>query len=134
MLQKFTLETRNKTCLVDITTEVQKIVGASGVKSGTCIVFVPHTTAAVTLNEHADPDVSTDLLSQLDAIVPQHSRYLHSEGNSPGHIKATLVGNSQTIILENGELFLGTWQGIFFCEFDGPRTRTVYIKITPETA
>jgi secondary thiamine-phosphate synthase enzyme len=107
-------------------------VASSGIESGICYLFVLHTTAAITVNEHADPSVVKDIAAQLDAMVPQHSNYRHAEGNSPAHIKASLLGSSETLLVEGGKLVLGTWQGIFFCEFDGPRNRTLLIKIVPE--
>jgi len=116
----------------DITEEVQAMVKSSGIESGICHVFVPHTTAAITVNENADPSVAADITTQLEVIVPKHSGYRHMEGNAPAHIKASLVGNSQTLLVEGGKLVLGTWQGIFFCEFDGPRNRTIQIKIVPD--
>jgi secondary thiamine-phosphate synthase enzyme len=100
-----------------------------GVKEGICFIFVPHTTAAVTINENADPSVSKDMIMELNKIVPFQDRYQHLEGNSPAHIKASLLGPSQTVFIESGRLVLGTWQGIFFCEFDGPRSRKVYVKV-----
>jgi secondary thiamine-phosphate synthase enzyme len=124
-----TVETRAQTELVDITAQVGRIVAESSVRSGLCLVYVPHTTAGVTINENADPSVRTDLLMVLNRLVPWTADYRHLEGNSPAHVKATLVGASQTIAVENGHLVLGTWQGIFFCEFDGPRRRTVHVRI-----
>jgi secondary thiamine-phosphate synthase enzyme len=126
------MQTHSRVDFQDITREVQNIVASSGVKSGICYLFVLHTTAAVTVNEHADPSVVKDIASQLDAMIPQHSNYLHMEGNSPAHIKASLLGSSETVIIEGGKLILGTWQGIFFCEFDGPRSRSVLVKIVPD--
>ena len=116
----------------NITRTVRETVTSSGVKSGVCHVFVPHTTAGVTINEHADPSVVQDIAAELEKMVPQHSRYRHMEGNSPAHIKASLVGSSQTIFVEDGRPVLGTWQGVFFCEFDGPRNRSLLIKIVPD--
>jgi secondary thiamine-phosphate synthase enzyme len=113
----------------DITGKVQEIIDSSDVVNGICYLFVPHTTAAVMINEHADPDVVEDIGAQLDLIAPQHSKYRHKEGNSPAHIKASLIGESKVILLEHGHLALGTWQGIFFCEFDGPRRRSLMVKI-----
>jgi secondary thiamine-phosphate synthase enzyme len=100
------------------------------VQSGICHVFVPHTTAGLTINEHADPNVTRDIAAQLDSMVPQHSHYQHAEGNAPAHIKASLIGSSVTVFVEEQRLVLGTWQGIFLCEFDGPRQRTVLVKVT----
>jgi secondary thiamine-phosphate synthase enzyme len=124
-----TVETRAQTELVDITAEVGRMVTESGRRRGLCLVYVPHTTAGVTINENADPSVSADLLMVLNQMVPWKADYRHREGNSPAHVKASLVGASQTIAVENGRLVLGTWQGIFFCEFDGPRIRSVQVRI-----
>ncbi len=115
----------------DITGWVRKEVRESGVKEGICVVYVPHTTAGVTINENADPAVVEDIISHTGKIISEHERYRHSEGNSPAHIKASLFGFSQSIIINGGDLVLGTWQGIYFCEFDGPRTRNVYLQIVP---
>ena len=109
------------------------MVQSSGIKSGVCYVLVPHTTAAVTVNEHADPSVVSDIAVQLQDLVPEHRNYHHLEGNAPAHIKATMVGNSAVLLLEGGKLILGTWQGIFFCEFDGPRSRTLLVKIVADS-
>lgn len=114
---------------VDITSIVKEEVIKSGVRDGIVTIFIPHTTAGVTINENADPDVVYDMLLGLDKAFPVHNGYRHMEGNSHAHIKASLMGPSCTVIIENGELRLGTWQGIYFCEFDGPRNRKVYIKI-----
>ncbi|MCX6570867.1 MAG: secondary thiamine-phosphate synthase enzyme YjbQ [Candidatus Aminicenantes bacterium] len=123
------IRTRAKEEFVDLTTELDRIVTASGVASGVCVVAVPHTTAGVTVNENADPDVRADLLMTLRRIVPDTLPYAHAEGNSPAHVKAAFVGSSVSLIVEDGCLRLGTWQGVFFCEFDGPRTRKVWIQI-----
>ncbi len=117
--------------MVDITDDVRKAVRESRVSSGLCSVFVPHTTAAVTINENADPDVPRDILTALDRVIPLHDNYRHIEGNAAAHIKASLVGASEQIFIEKGELVLGTWQSVFFCEFDGPRTRRILIKVHP---
>jgi secondary thiamine-phosphate synthase enzyme len=114
---------------MDITHDVQEAVKKTGVAEGICFVFVPHTTAGVTINENADPNVSKDIIMELNKLVPSQDRYLHLEGNSPAHIKASLTGFSQGIFIESRKLVLGTWQGIFFCEFDGPRNRKVYVKV-----
>lgn len=124
-----TVNTRSQTELVDITAEVGRIVAKSGVRQGLCMVYVPHTTAGVTINESADPSVRADLLMVLNQMVPWKADYRHIEGNSPAHVKSSLVGTSQTVAIENGTLVLGTWQGIFFCEFDGPRQRSVHLRI-----
>jgi secondary thiamine-phosphate synthase enzyme len=113
----------------DITGEVRDAVGRSGVKNGVCFVFVPHTTAGILINEHADPAVAEDIADQLESIVPREKHYRHLEGNAPAHIKASLIGDSRTLFIEDGKLLLGTWQGIFFGEFDGPRTRNVMVKV-----
>ena len=113
----------------DITAEVQQEVSKSGVQDGLCVIFVPHTTAAVTINENADPDVVRDFTTEIDKIVPWEDDYHHMEGNSAAHLKSSIIGFSETVIIENGRLALGTWQGIYFCEYDGPRTRKVWIKI-----
>ena len=105
----------------------------SGVKSGLCIVYVPHTTAAVTINENADPDVQRDIMDQLARVVPQQGGYHHMEGNSDAHIKASMIGFSATLLVEDGAIVLGTWQGVFFCEFDGSRSRHVYVKVIPDS-
>ena len=122
------LETQAREELVDITARVRKEIVSSGVKGGICYVHVPHTTAAVTINENADPSVKEDILMTLRKIVPDSLPYRHSEGNSPAHVKACLTGSSVNVIIDEGQLSLGTWQGIFFCEFDGPRSRRVFIK------
>jgi secondary thiamine-phosphate synthase enzyme len=123
------IRTRAKEEFVDLTAEVGRVVAASGVASGVCVVTVPHTTAGVTVNENADPDVRADLLMTLRRIVPDTLPYAHAEGNSPAHVKAALVGSSATLLVEGGRLQLGTWQGVFFCEFDGPRPRKVWVQI-----
>jgi secondary thiamine-phosphate synthase enzyme len=123
------VRTRKREDLVDLTREIGEIAAASGRREGVCLVFVPHTTAGVTINEHADPDVKADILMALDRIVPDALPYAHAEGNSPAHVKAALVGSSVSVIVEDGRLKLGTWQGIFLCEFDGPRTRQVWVNI-----
>lgn len=132
MTHRISLRTRTKVDFQDITSQIQSVVRDSGVESGVCHLFVPHTTAGITLNEHADPSVADDIAAQLESIVPYHSKYRHLEGNAPAHIKASLTGDSETLLIEDGRLILGTWQGIFFCEFDGPRNRTVLVKIVPD--
>jgi len=118
--------------MIDITREVGAVLKKSGMKSGVCRLFVPHTTAAVTINENADPDVPRDILAELDRMVPLDDHYRHIEGNSAAHIKASLFGPSEVILVEGGDLVLGTWQSIFFCEFDGPRTRRVMVRCVPD--
>ncbi len=114
---------------LDITSRVQEMVDETGIKDGLVMVYVPHTTAGITINENADPSVRHDIIMQLDKIVPQRGNYTHAEGNSPAHIKASIMGSSVMVIVVEGRLNLGTWQGIFFCEFDGPRSRKVQIKV-----
>ena len=115
--------------MVDITSSVQKELTKAGTNDGICVVYVPHTTAGVTINEGADPDVCSDILAKLNELVPAHRGYRHTEGNADSHIKASLMGSSVSVIVENGRLVLGTWQKIFFCEFDGPRSRKVFVKL-----
>ncbi len=124
----FELETKSRSQMLDITTRVREALRQSGTDRGTCVVYVPHTTAGITVNENADPSVVVDILEQLERLVPQGS-YHHQEGNADAHIKASLMGLSQTLLVDRGDLVLGTWQGIFFCEFDGPRRRRVMIKV-----
>jgi secondary thiamine-phosphate synthase enzyme len=126
----FTIKTSARFEMIDITGRVAALVRESGIRQGICHAFVPHTTAAVTINENADPDVPRDILTALDHIVPPSKSYRHAEGNSAAHIKASLFGASQTLLIDDGTLVLGTWQSLFFCEFDGPRTRKVLIKLT----
>jgi secondary thiamine-phosphate synthase enzyme len=123
------IRTRSREEFVDLTAEVGRLVAASGVKSGVCVVAVPHTTAGVTVNENADPDVRADIDMTLGRIVPDGLPYAHGEGNSPAHVKASLVGSSTSLLVEGGRLQLGTWQGVFFCEFDGPRTRKAWVQV-----
>ena len=126
---EFSVKTSKRTEFLDITPEINKILNESGVKSGVCTVYIPHTTAGVTVNEGADPDVVHDIITKLDKMVPWSEGYKHSEGNSAAHIKASLMGASDTFLIENGYVALGTWQKIYFCEFDGPRTRKVWLRI-----
>ncbi len=118
--------------MVDITSEVQEVVSASGVKDGICYIYVPHTTGGVTINEGADPSVMTDINNTLTRLVPPDAGYAHMEGNSDSHVKSTLVGPNTFVFVEEGKLRLGTWQSIFFCEFDGPRTRKVLVKVVSD--
>ncbi|MBM4433156.1 MAG: YjbQ family protein [Chloroflexi bacterium] len=129
MMETIIVRTKAKVELQDITQKVQDIVESSGITNGVCHIFVPHTTAAITVNEHADPSVVEDIAAQLETLAPQHKNYRHAEGNAPGHIKTSLTGTSETLFIENGKIVLGTWQGIFFFEFDGPRTRSVLVKV-----
>jgi len=126
-MQQFSLNTPAEG-FIDITGQVRKIVASGNVQNGLCQIFVPHTTAGVTINENADPDVVTDMLAALGKMVPD-LHYRHSEGNSPAHVKSSLVGCSITVPISEGRLCLGTWQGIYFCEFDGPRTRKVWVQL-----
>jgi secondary thiamine-phosphate synthase enzyme len=123
------IRTRAREEFVDLTAEVERLVAAAGVPSGICVVTVPHTTAGITVNENADPDVRADMAMVLRKIVPDALPYAHGEGNSPAHVKAALVGSSVTLLAEGGRLKLGTWQGVFFCEFDGPRTRQAWVQV-----
>ena len=127
-----TVKTRAKTEFVDITGEINRLLASTGsAVNGLCFLYVPHTTAAVTINESADPSVRKDILKVLNDIVPWEAGYRHLEGNSPAHIKSTLVGASEWVAVEKNQLVLGTWQGIFFCEFDGPRNRKVHVRVVP---
>jgi secondary thiamine-phosphate synthase enzyme len=123
------IKTSLSNVMLDVTSQIQQVVSTSGIKSGICIIFVPHTTAGITINENADPDVVHDILKGLNKIVPQNDNYKHLEGNSAAHIKASFFGFTQHIIIEDSKLVLGTWQGIYFCEFDGPRHRQIHVKI-----
>ena len=126
---KFSVLTDSRVCFKDITADVNRLVKDSGVENGICCIFVPHTTAAVTVNERADPDVVRDVIAKLNKLIPFDDDYCHYEGNSAAHIKSTIVGTSEMLAVEHGKLVLGTWQAIFFCEFDGPRRRNVLMKI-----
>lgn len=124
-----TVESRHAVELIDVTREVRRAIRASGIDHGLAVVFTPHTTAAVTINENADPDVVSDLIMELNKIVPLQDNYRHAEGNSAAHLKSSLIGASETLIVVKGEPLLGTWQGIYFCEFDGPRRRTLQVQV-----
>lgn len=128
-MKKISVRTSSRTEMVNITSAVQEVLDESGIQSGMVMVFVPHTTAAVTINENADPSVKRDILYEINKIIPFDDNYQHFEGNSAAHIKSSLFGSSEVIPVENGRLQLGTWQGIYFCEFDGPRHRQVWIQI-----
>ncbi|MGA9192749.1 MAG: secondary thiamine-phosphate synthase enzyme YjbQ [Anaerolineales bacterium] len=129
-MQRFEVSTHQRDELIDITSQVQRVVDESGVKDGLAVVFVPHTTAGITINEHADPAVAKDIIYRLDKqIAWSDSGYRHREGNSASHIKASLMGSSVSVIVSAGRLDLGTWQGVFICEFDGPRRRNVHVKL-----
>src|SRR5688500_12040022 len=129
-MERFTLRTQQRSQMVEVTEEVRRRLKAAGVSAGRVTVYVPHTTAGITINENADPDVVHDFLAQLDRMVPwEQPFYRHGEGNSAAHVKASMMGSSVTVIFEAGELKLGRWQGIWFCEFDGPRERDVWVRI-----
>jgi len=125
------VETRTREELIDITGLVQETVDSVRLKNGMCLIVIPHTTAGITINENADPSVRADILLALKKMVPDSLPYVHSEGNSPAHVKASLVGSSLMVMVEHGRLNLGTWQGILFCEFDGPRRRKVWVRTLP---
>ena len=129
MTKEFSVQTHKTTEMINVTTEVQRLVLASGIKSGLAVVYIPHTTAGITINEGADPSVRKDIVDTLNEIVPWERVYGHAEGNSPAHIKTSLIGSSITIIVEESHLQLGQWQSVFLCEFDGPRKRRVMVKI-----
>ena len=129
MMKEISVRTSSRVELIDITHLVEKVVSESKIKSGLCTIYVPHTTAAVTINENADPSVRRDIIAELNKIVPFDDNYSHLEGNAAAHIKASIIGCSETIVVNGGSLVLGTWQGIYFCEFDGPRNRKVIVKI-----
>ncbi len=126
MIKQFTIQTSRRNEFIDITAQIQDLV--EEVSEGVATVFVPHTTTGITINENADPAVPRDILKKLEELIPQQDNYSHMEGNSDAHIKASLLGSSVRVIIKNGQLLLGTWQAIFFCEFDGPRTRKFYVQ------
>ncbi|MDD2252062.1 MAG: secondary thiamine-phosphate synthase enzyme YjbQ [Dehalococcoidales bacterium] len=132
MYHRIKLNSSCKTEFIDITASIKQLLSASGVTDGLACIFVPHTTAAVTINENADPDVTADIDRFLTVNIDNQCKYHHSEGNSPAHIKASLLGSSEMVMIDGGELLLGTWQGIYFCEFDGPRQRTYFVKFIQE--
>jgi conserved hypothetical protein TIGR00149 len=127
MIKQFTIKTSKRNEFIDITSHVQDLAGE--VSEGVATVFAPHTTTGITINENADPDVPRDILKKLEELIPQRDNYSHREGNSDAHIKASLFGSSVRVIVKDGRLLLGTWQSIFFCEFDGPRTRKFYVQV-----
>jgi secondary thiamine-phosphate synthase enzyme len=133
LLKRFTVETAARSEMVDITAQVEEVVSKAQTAGGICLVQSLHTTAGITVNENADPSVQTDILSQLGKIVPFEQAYRHAEGNSDAHIKASLVGFSQALFVDRGRLLLGTWQGIYLCEFDGPRRRHVVVKVVSDS-
>lgn len=128
-MERLTFKTGSRTDFVDITGEISSVLSKTGIKNGVCIVYVPHTTAGVTINENADPSVRVDIAEALEKLVPWRGPYSHAEGNAAAHVKASLVGSSVTVPVKDGRLCLGTWQGIYLCEFDGPRTRNVGVQI-----
>ncbi len=127
-MKEVKVQTNSRSEMIDITSLIQEAVSEKKVKKGICIIFVPHTTAAITINENADPDVPRDIITALERAFPQGGKYQHVEGNSPAHVKSSLIGTSVLVLIEVGRLVLGTWQAIFFCEFDGPRSRKVFIS------
>ena len=129
MIKQLRVKTNSRTEFVDITAGVQRLVEESGIRQGVCYVYVPHTTSGITINENSDPNVGRDILKELNKVIPFDDHYGHSEGNSAAHIKSSLIGVSKAVIVEEGRLALGTWQAIFYCEFDGPRERRVYVKV-----
>lgn len=129
MNTEISIKSKSRTEFINITNEVQNAVSKSGIKDGVCYIFVPHTTAGVTINEAADPDVVDDIQQSLNKLVPHSGHYQHTEGNADSHIKTSIIGSSEVVFIENGRLKLGTWQGVFFCEFDGPRNRKIWLKI-----
>jgi secondary thiamine-phosphate synthase enzyme len=131
-MQSIRVKTVRHTEMVDITLEVQRVVTALGIKTGTCFLYVPHTTAGIVINEHADPDVAHDAEGALDRLVPAAGPYRHAEGNSDSHVKTILVGSNTFVFVVEGKLALGRWQGIFLAEFDGPRERKLYVKVLPD--
>ena len=129
MIRQLRVKTNSRTELLDITQGVQRLVAESGVRSGVCYIYVPHTTSAVTINENSDPNVGRDLLKELNSVIPFDDHDGHTEGNSAAHIKSSIIGVSKSVIIEEGRLALGTWQAVFFCEFDGQRDRRVMVKV-----
>jgi secondary thiamine-phosphate synthase enzyme len=130
MMETCSLRTHRRGEMIDITIKVNEVIEKSGVENGLAVVYVPHTTAGVAINENADPDVAQDILDTLERLIPhQDSRYAHTEGNSDAHIKAVLTGSSVSVVIQNQKMLLGTWQGVFFCEFDGPRNRNFMVKV-----
>ncbi|MBI3990682.1 MAG: YjbQ family protein [Candidatus Omnitrophica bacterium] len=128
-MERISVKTNSRIELIDITDKIQAVISKNKIKSGICFLFCPHTTAGVTINENADPSVRQDMINTLNKLVPENAGYAHAEGNSDSHIKSSLFGSSLTVFIESNQLALGTWQGIFFCESDGPRSREVWVKI-----
>ena len=128
-MDEISVKTSSHTQFIDLTSKVSEVLQKAGIKDGICTVFTPHTTAGITINENADPDVPRDIIKEMEKVVPLNDGYAHIEGNSAAHIKSSLFGCSETVIIRNGSLMLGTWQSVFFCEFDGPRNRKVWVEI-----
>ena len=128
-MKTISVKTKSRDDFVDITDKIALAVSESGVADGICVVYTPHTTAAVTINENADPDVQRDIVTGLNGLAFEKMKFLHAEGNSPAHLKSSLIGCSEMVIVSNGKLVLGTWQGVYFCEFDGPRTRKIFVSV-----
>lgn len=128
-MKQLNIETKKRIEMLDITTDISRVVKESGILRGICYIYVPHTTAAVTINENADPDVPRDILDKLNELVPDDGKYRHREGNADAHVKASIIGPQVAVMVENSTLVLGTWQAVFFCEFDGPRRRNVIVKL-----
>lgn len=133
MIHSFTIQSRQRDEMLEITDRIERLIRDSGIRQGLAVVYCPHTTAGITINENADPDVKHDVLLRLDEVYPwNHPGYRHIEGNTASHLKAMTVGSSQTVIIDQGKLLLGRWQGIYFYDFDGPRSRTCYVKLMPD--
>ena len=130
MIHEISLETKNQTELIDISEEINSLIAKSEIENGTCLIFIPHTTAGITINENADANVKADIIKELNKVIPYNDDYKHAEGNSAAHIKSVLCGVDLNIIIKNSQLALGTWQGVYFCEFDGPRSRKVIINVS----
>jgi secondary thiamine-phosphate synthase enzyme len=128
-MDEISVKTSSHTQFIDVTSKVSEVLQKTGIKDGICTVFTPHTTAGITINENADPDVPRDIIKEMEKVIPLNDGYDHIEGNSAAHIKSSLFGCSETVIIRNGSLMLGTWQSVFFCEFDGPRNRKVWVEI-----
>ena len=131
-MEEISVNTNTHSEMIDITAKVSAVLEKTGVKNGICTVFTPHTTAGISINENADPDVPREMIKEMDKVIPLKDGYAHAEGNSAAHIKSSLFGCSETVIVKNGSLMLGTWQSVFFCEFDGPRSRKVWVKVIGE--
>ena len=131
-MEEISVKTNTHSEMIDITAKVSAVLEKTGVKNGICTVFTPHTTAGISINENADPDVPRDMMKEMDKVIPLKDGYAHAEGNSAAHIKSSLFGCSETVIVKNGSLMLGTWQSVFFCEFDGPRSRKVWVQVVED--